>query len=32
VVATFVILITFLPIFFAQKISAEASDTEGETK
>lgn len=32
VVATIVILITFLPIFFAQKISAEASDTEGETK
>jgi putative spermidine/putrescine transport system permease protein len=29
VVAMFVILITFLPIFFAQKISAEASDTEG---
>ncbi len=30
VVAMFVILITFLPIFFAQKISAEASDTEGD--
>lgn len=29
VVAMFVILITFLPIFFAQKISAESSDTEG---
>ena len=32
VVATIVILITFLPIFFAQKISAESSDTEGESK
>ncbi len=32
VVATIVILITFLPIFFAQKISAESSDTEGENK
>lgn len=32
VVATFVILITFLPIFFAQRISAQSSDTEGETK
>ena len=32
VVATFVILITFLPIFFAQRISASSSDTEGETK
>ncbi len=30
VVAMFVILITFLPIFFAQKISAEASDVEGK--
>ena len=30
VVAMFVILITFLPIFFAQKISAEASDTEDQ--
>jgi putative spermidine/putrescine transport system permease protein len=29
VVATFVILITFLPIFFAQKLSAESSDMEG---
>jgi putative spermidine/putrescine transport system permease protein len=32
VVATFVILLTFLPIFFAQRISAQSSDTEGETK
>ncbi|HNB34973.1 MAG TPA: ABC transporter permease [Anaerolineales bacterium] len=32
VVATIVVLITFLPIFFAQRISAESSDTEGETK
>lgn len=32
VVATLVIVITFLPIFFAQKISAESSDTEGESK
>lgn len=32
VVATFVILITFIPIFLAQKISADSSDTEGETK
>src|SRR5688572_32440451 len=32
VVATFVILITFLPIFLAQRISAQSSDTEGETK
>jgi putative spermidine/putrescine transport system permease protein len=32
VVATFVILITFLPILFAQRISAQSSDTEGETK
>ena len=32
VVATFVILITFLPIFFAQRLSAQSSDTEGETK
>jgi len=30
VVATFVILITFLPIFFAQRISAQSADTEGE--
>ena len=32
VVATIVILITFLPIFFAQRISAQSSDIEGETK
>ena len=32
VVATFVILITFLPILFAQRISAQSGDTEGETK
>jgi len=32
VVATFVILITFLPIFLAQRISAESSDTEGGSK
>jgi putative spermidine/putrescine transport system permease protein len=32
VVATFVILLTFLPIFFAQRLSAQSSDTEGETK
>jgi len=32
VVATIVILITFLPIFFAQRISAQSSDTDGETK
>ena len=32
VVATIVILITFLPIFIAQKISAGSSETEGETK
>ena len=32
VVATFVILITFLPIFFAQRISAQGSDTEGGSK
>ncbi len=32
VVATFVILITFLPIFFAQRISAQSSDTEGGSK
>lgn len=30
VVATFVILITFLPIFFAQRISAQSADTDGE--
>ena len=32
VVATIVILITFLPIFFAQRISAQSSDTEGGAK
>jgi putative spermidine/putrescine transport system permease protein len=32
VVAMFVILITFLPIFFAQRISAQSSDTEGEAR
>lgn len=32
VVAMFVVLITFLPIFFAQRLSAQSSDTEGETK
>jgi putative spermidine/putrescine transport system permease protein len=32
VVAMFVILITFLPIFFAQRISAQSSDTEGDGK
>jgi putative spermidine/putrescine transport system permease protein len=32
VVATFVILITFIPIFLAQRLSASSSDTEGETK
>ena len=32
VVATLVILITFIPIFLAQRISAQSSDTEGETK
>lgn len=32
VVATFVILITFLPIFFAQRISAQSSDSEGGMK
>jgi putative spermidine/putrescine transport system permease protein len=32
VVATIVILITFLPIFFAQKLTAESSDTEGSSK
>src|SRR5512134_2962642 len=32
VVAMFVILITFLPIFFAQRISAQSADTEGGTK
>jgi len=28
----FVILITFLPILFAQRISAPSADTEGESK
>lgn len=32
VVATFVILITFIPIFLAQRLSASSSDTEGEGK
>lgn len=32
VVAMLVMLITFLPIFFAQRISAQSSDTEGESK
>jgi putative spermidine/putrescine transport system permease protein len=32
VVAMFVMLITFLPIVFAQRLSASSSDTEGETK
>jgi len=32
VVATIVILITFLPIFFAQRLSARSADTEGESK
>jgi len=32
VVASIVILITFLPIFFAQKISAGSADTDGESK
>jgi putative spermidine/putrescine transport system permease protein len=32
VVAMFVILITFLPILFAQRISAQSADTEGENK
>ena len=32
VVATIVILITFLPIFFAQRLSADTSDTEGHNK
>jgi putative spermidine/putrescine transport system permease protein len=32
VVAMLVMLITFIPIFFAQRISAQSSDTEGETK
>lgn len=32
VAAMLVMLITFLPIFFAQRISASSSDTEGNTK
>jgi putative spermidine/putrescine transport system permease protein len=32
VVATFVILITFLTIFFAQRLSAQSADTEGGNK
>jgi putative spermidine/putrescine transport system permease protein len=32
VVAMFVILITFLPIVLAQRISAQSADTEGESK
>jgi len=32
VVAMLVMLITFLPIFFAQRLSAESSDTEGGSK
>lgn len=32
VVATFVILITFLPILFAQRISAQSADVEGGNK
>jgi putative spermidine/putrescine transport system permease protein len=32
VVATIVILITFLPIFFAQRISAQSSESEGGSK
>ena len=32
VVATFVILLTFLPIFFAQRISAQSADAEGGNK
>jgi len=32
VVATIVVLITFLPIFYAQRLSAESSDTDGESK
>jgi len=32
VVAMLVMLITFLPIFFAQKITAQSSDTEGGGK
>jgi putative spermidine/putrescine transport system permease protein len=32
VVAMLVILMTFLPIFFAQKLTAESADTEGQGK
>ncbi|MCC6567768.1 MAG: ABC transporter permease [Anaerolineales bacterium] len=32
VVAMLVMLITFVPIFLAQRLSAQSSDTEGETK
>ena len=32
VVATLVILITFVPIFLAQRLSARSSDTDGESK
>ena len=32
VAATFVILITFVPIFFAQRLSAQSADTEGDNK
>ncbi|MBV6452132.1 MAG: Inner membrane ABC transporter permease protein YdcV [Anaerolineales bacterium] len=32
VVAMFVMLITFIPIFLAQRLSAQSSDTEGGTK
>lgn len=32
VVAMFVILITFLPIFFAQKITTQSADTESDSK
>ncbi len=32
VVAMLVMLITFLPIFLAQRLSAQSSDTEGESK
>jgi putative spermidine/putrescine transport system permease protein len=32
VVATFVILITFIPIFFAQRLSAQSADTQGDNK
>jgi putative spermidine/putrescine transport system permease protein len=32
VVATFVVLITFIPIFLAQRLTASSSDTEGDAK